>query len=56
MEITKKNYLLYLLIILLVAFKIYYAWDIPFFNDEYIVMSKGFYDFLDLINYTLHDS
>ena len=56
MEITKKNYLLYLLIILLVAFKIYYAWEIPFFNDEYVVMAKGFFDFLDLINYTLHNS
>lgn len=56
MSSIKTKYLLLVLIFLSIVGKIYYSWDISFFNDEYIVIAKGGFDFSDLVNYTLHDS
>lgn len=56
MKAINKSYIIIFLIIISVLIKLYYAWDISFFNDEYIVMSKGFYSFPHLWKYSLHDS
>lgn len=46
----------WLLLLITTLFKLYIAKGVPFFNDELIVNSKGFFPFKHIFFYTIHDS
>ena len=47
---------LLVLIGLITLFKVFYAWNVDFYSDELMVTSKGYWDWLSIIKYSLYNS